>query len=885
MKAFYCVGTHWDREWYEPFQEFRRWLVELVDELMDLMAADRSYKNFHLDGQTVVLEDYLEIRPERRDALLKLLRERRLLVGPWYNLPDEWLISGESFVRNLSRGLRMCRELGVEPLDFAYTPDQFGHVAALPMIMAGFGFSAGICWRGTQDEQYPAHFAWVGPDGSKMAYYKLCDKGSYGPFDFAVRRPIKENGYQEEDVDKYFVPYFADEAARTVAPLVLMLDAIDHQRPDPKMPWLLDQLRAKHPETEFVWGTLEEYGRELAKHVDELPERRGELRQPVLDGKRLGQYLIVHTISSRYDLKRKNDLGQALLEKWADPMALFERMDGGASAPGFLDKAWQYLLRNHPHDSICGCSIDQVHRDMHYRFDQAALLGDGVVRRAMARLAPASGEAEDWVNLAAHNPLPFARKGVFDLALYFPADYAEKTGNAYVDGLAWGERYNKFDLVLPDGTRAPYQHVRVERQRECRRLDALGRESMTFGDIYHVAVALELPSCGHAALRIESTGEATRTFGSLMTGPLRAENAAIAFELHPDGTGTLTRLADGCVFSGLFQYEDCGERGDGWTRGQLLNDIVFRSPGAQVMTAVDEDGPLRTVFRVERAFLLPGEMDQHTGWRGEDRVPLRVTDFITVEKGSPVLKVRTVIENSVLDHRMRVLFPTTVTAEKSFADTPFALVERDIAIPAASARWQERINPETAFTSLFGVKDDTGGLAVLSGGGLHEYAVLETAQACLALTLFRGFRKTVAQPAEPDGQLQGRLEFTYALLPFAGAFDPVAALRQVDQLQTPVRAHTTRAGLPATRSFLAMEHGNAVVTAIKPADDGNGGVIRLWNPSPEAVTEGFTLHRPLSGAWLCDLNETTKEAIAPDGEWVRVPVPAYGLATVRFAWE
>ncbi|HQN01146.1 MAG TPA: alpha-mannosidase, partial [Candidatus Hydrogenedentes bacterium] len=247
MKAFYCVGTHWDREWYEPFQEFRIWLVELIDELMDLMEKDPRYLCFHLDGQTIVIEDYLEIRPERRERLLRLLKERRLLIGPWYNLPDEWLVSGESLIRNMMRGYRMCRELGVAPLDFAYTPDQFGHIAALPMIMSGFGLRTGIVWRGTQDETCPAHFVWAGPDGSRLVYYKLMDKGSYGPFDLLARTPIKKAGNTDESFKEYFEPYLAEEQARGAAPVVLMLDAVDHQRPDREMPGFLEELRHRYP--------------------------------------------------------------------------------------------------------------------------------------------------------------------------------------------------------------------------------------------------------------------------------------------------------------------------------------------------------------------------------------------------------------------------------------------------------------------------------------------------------------------------------------------------------------------------------------------------------------------------------------------------------------
>src|SRR5690606_24401899 len=105
MKAYYCVGTHWDREWYEPFQEFRMWLVETIDDVMRRLETDPQFKSFHLDGQTIMLEDYLAMRPEERERLIGHLKARRLHAGPWYNLPDEWLVSGESLIRNLMKGI------------------------------------------------------------------------------------------------------------------------------------------------------------------------------------------------------------------------------------------------------------------------------------------------------------------------------------------------------------------------------------------------------------------------------------------------------------------------------------------------------------------------------------------------------------------------------------------------------------------------------------------------------------------------------------------------------------------------------------------------------------------------------------------------------------
>ncbi len=882
MKAFYCVGTHWDREWYEPFQEFRMWLVELIDELMDLMERDPEYKSFHPDGQAVVLQDYLEIRPERKEKLVSMLKSRRLVAGPWYDLPDEWLISGESYVRNLMMGMRVCRSLGAEPMSFAYTPDQFGHIAALPMIMTGFDIKAGICWRGTQDENYPAQFIWVGPDGSRMATHKLRDAGSYGPFDFAVRGQLKREGYPADKVSEHFDPYFKAETERTNTPLVLLLDAIDHQRPDPRTPWLLKELRDRYRDVEFIWETLGAYGDEMLKHAHELPERTGELREPARGADRVGQYLIVHTISSRYPLKKRNDQCQAIMEKWAEPYALFQVMADGAPILSYLDKAWEYLLRNHPHDSICGCSVDQVHRDMRYRFDQCEIIADGVVRRATAHIGKASETADARRNVVVHNPLPFTRSGVFEIALPFATDWPKR----FVDGLCTAEVVNKFILRNKEGVRVPFQLSRIERNVEHKILTSDGRRNVQLADIYHLAVEMTLPSCGYTGFTVEPTDEGTRNSGTRMTGPLAASTGALTFWLNPDGTGCLMHKPSGAVYEDLFLYEDCGDSGDGWTRGKLINDIVYRSPGSRVATAIDEDGPLRTVFRVEREFDLPRMMDRKTSWRSEDRTTMHVTDLIFVEKGAAYVRVRTRIRNTCMDHRFRVLFPTNIDAKTSFAETPFAIVERPIHTPAECARWQERVNPETAFTTFFGVRSPSHGLAVLAPFGLHEYEATVTPERSLALTLFRSTFKTPGTPGEPDGELLEEMEFEYLLYPFASEFDANQVLRLVAHAQAGVRTHGS-AELPESRSFLEINtEDDVVVTAIKPAADGNGGIIRLWNPGPKSIEAVIKLARPVASAALCNLNEQVREDImlSADG---RIPVsaPARGLATVRFEWK
>ena len=118
-KIFVMNGTHWDRKWYYPFQWFRFSLAATFDSILEIMGRDPEFR-FVFDGQTIVLEDYLEIRPEKRPEIEKYVKEGRLRIGPWYVMPDENLVSGESLVHNLLRGNKICREFGVEPMKDGY---------------------------------------------------------------------------------------------------------------------------------------------------------------------------------------------------------------------------------------------------------------------------------------------------------------------------------------------------------------------------------------------------------------------------------------------------------------------------------------------------------------------------------------------------------------------------------------------------------------------------------------------------------------------------------------------------------------------------------------------------------------------------------------------
>ena len=166
--------THWDREWYLTYEQFRMRLVTLIDRLLDLLETEPAYKHFHLDGQTIVLEDYLEIRPEQEPRLRRAIESGRILIGPWYVMPDEFLVSGESLIRNLTRGHQISRQFG-GPMPVGYLPDLFGHVAQMPQIWRQFGLDNTILWRGFGGKN--AEYWWQAPDGSRVLMMHLPPEG------------------------------------------------------------------------------------------------------------------------------------------------------------------------------------------------------------------------------------------------------------------------------------------------------------------------------------------------------------------------------------------------------------------------------------------------------------------------------------------------------------------------------------------------------------------------------------------------------------------------------------------------------------------------------------------------------------------------------------
>lgn len=848
----YVLSTHWDREWYLPIQGFRRRLVRLFDLLLDRIGDGTLAGPFSGDGQAILIEDYLEIRPERETELRRRIEEGSLVFGPWYVLPDEFLVSGESLVRNLRFGRETVRTFGGRPSDAGFLCDMFGHNSQMPQILAGFGIKGALVWRGV-DAQVGGRFLWQGADGTTLPAYRFGRNG-YCDYTYKVRQSNQPAAvFDAERAERALSGVFAEELERTAPDgPALVFDGGDHLFPDFEHYALIrNRIEKSDGDVRVVHGTLDGFLDDLTATRGSISRTlAGELREPARwPVGEDSQYLIAGVGSSRVWIKQENAVCESLLCQWAEPFAALASLALGVEHPDrMLHVAWKWLLQNHPHDSICGCSIDTVHEDMRYRFSQCRQIAEVIASESLTALAAAApGELEAReMRLALFNPLSCDRDEVFEFDVEIPVDWPEF-------GEFFGyESKPAFRLFDSAGREIAYQRLGMRRDRVRGRHRDTAYPQTRHVHAVRIAARLRLPALGFALLRVAglapavSDVEPTRhpCAPGLRTGHARMENEHLAVEIHAGGQMTLTDKRSGHVYAGLNAFEDEADLGDGWNHGPAANRRDVLSGGGTAQIELLWDTPLTTAFAIRQTLALPEAFDTRTQARSDAREPMLVESRIVLRACAESVDVETRVVNAADDHRLRVLFPSSVAAETYLADTPFDVVERPVALRADNHLYREmetEMKPQQTWAAVF---DGVRGLAVVTAGGQLESGVLDRPDRPLALTLFRATGRTVLTSGEPNGQLRGQaLRFRYRLMPFAGEPDRTLLFKQAQDLGGGLRVVQfvadelafQRSRLPKANldvAGLMRIEGDVVLSSARQV--GGALEVRLFNPTEHA---------------------------------------------------
>jgi mannosylglycerate hydrolase len=848
VKCVIVSHTHWDREWYRTFQVFRARLVDTIDCVLDLIASDPGF-HFLLDGQTVVLEDYLEIRPHRRAAMAAACHTGRIAIGPWYVQPDSLLPSGEAHVRNLLEGRRVGEAIG--PVSHvAYTPDSFGHPAQFPQLLRGFGLGPFIYWRGNGQEidTLPAEYLWEGPDGSTVLVHYLSE-GYFAASGLPTAAAAAAN---------FLAGLARTLAERTRNGCVLLMNGIDHALPDAHVGVVGEEL-ARMTGWNVQRGVLEHFAKELSL---EAPRFRGELT-----GARTAN-LLPGVWSTRTPLKLRNRRVETLLEAWAEPWCALGQRFGLPDERPALRAAWRALLQNQAHDSICGCSQDRVHEQMQARYDTADELAQQTTTRVLERLAGLGPKrrtpSTPAFDVAVFNPSPHARTDVVRLALD-PATWFGFGGES-------AREMSVHPWILAGLTTAGFtvggRPARLVVDETPGRLQ-LSPEAPPLAVEF---VATEVPAFGYRRCRLTPSP----AHADQVDGGREISCGGVAVRALTDGTFELQTPAG--AFTGLCGVEDVGDRGDTYDFDPVIDGSVTLEH-VDVQRRVHASGIQHLMVR--RTFSLPAELALDRARRSERRVALVIETEARVAPGVAGVDLRVYVDNAAKDHRLRLLFPTGHPLEEFAAASTFDVTRRSTARRNDSG-W---VHPApTTFVQQGFVS--ANGLTV-AAPGLPEAEV--TAEGVIAITLLRAVGwlarmdlHTRPQPAgpviaTPGAQGLGPIETHVTLL---GGCDPAAARDAEVGLR--VVAAGAEALLPAEHALLSLKPAEILLTALKPAEDGPGIVLRLLNPTDAEVEARLTVGFPFTSAETLHLDERVADTpLTVHDNMVALMLPPHALRTLR----
>ncbi len=843
--------SHWDREWYLPFESHRLRLVELIDTLLDQLDRGTGYESFFLDGQTIVLDDYLQIKPQNKEKLLHYIAQKRIQIGPWYILQDEFLTGSESNIRNLLTGLCEAKKYG-SPTMIGYFPDAFGNAGQMPQILKQGGMDAVVFGRGVKPigfdnqvieaDKYESSYSemyWTSPDGTSLygiLFANWYNNGAEIPVD-------------AEEAKKYWEARLQGVKRFASGKDYLLMNGCDHQPIQTDLPQAIETAKKLYPDIEFKHSNFEDYVRALkAQDNSNLNTVCGELTSQETDG----WYTLVNTSSSRIYLKQMNRKNEVMLAMQAEPLSLIDLENGNPVQKEWLDYAWKTLMQNHPHDSICGCSVDAVNREMHTRFEKSMTVAKELIDASMQSIADHAdtsmfGEGE--YPFVVVNTTGWEKTGVVDAIVDLDHDNSvwlfevyDKINTEDIAGLGVKDAAGNFidcviedlgavfDYTLPkDKFRKPYMTRRLKVTFEAKRIPAMG----------YAVYAL----CRNAY----------RNEGSMITAPHTMENDTTKVFIADDGSFSMTDKRSGKTLTGLGVYEDTGDIGNEYIYYMPVGTKPITTKDGKAQIRVKEDSAFRAVYEITHTLLIPKSADQTLDYeqkkvlefnkrkakRSEVLIPLAITAELTLEKNADYLRIKTTFDNQAKDHRVRILFPTGYQTAVNKGDSIFEIATRQ---NHPSETWK---NPSNCQHQQFFASVDDGVTGLTVGNiGLNEYEVMEE-DTTLAITLLRavGEMGDWGYFPTPEAQCLGISETEICVMLHPGDVVSSRAFVECHQFQSGFLTAKTSAHAGKTGEGLFSWSGKTLAfTAAKEAHEGHDRIFRFVNHGAKDCELSFTPH-------------------------------------------
>lgn len=827
MKKIHVVAhTHWDREWYfsdnEAFIQFSYHMDEVIYALEN---GELDY--YYLDGQLSILDDYLKVYPNQETKIKELVEGNKLFIGPWYTQMDEFVVAGESVVKNLQIGIDMSKRLGGHTA-LGYLPDSFGQGKDMPKIYNGFGIEDAVFWRGMPNEVTKSReFYWTAEDGSKVLTINI--RNGY----YAGVALVEGEIYQK----KAILDIVSEDSATTNITLPV---GGDQRAVDRNLKAIIEEANKEFAEEyQIEESNYPHIFNLLKKEATDLPTVQGEFMS--------GSVSKIHRsiYSSRYDLKKINDTIENRLIFQLEPLMLMADDLGIPFKRELMDYTWKLILKNHAHDSIGGCNTDKTNEMIMARYKEADQLSYSTVDYLVRKIAE-SIEGIQENDLVLFNTLPYRRTEPYTLEV----------------------STKKTTIKLFDDQRheIPFQLISTEKvyAGEVRRSESDYDEAKYYY-IHKISFINELPALSYQIVSVEEQGESATQEKPVALEETMIENAAYKITFS-NGQFSILAKEQGITYKNCLHVEESGDEGDTYDYSPAYFDSIHHLFFETAEVAI-QSGKFLSTMSVTGSWFVPKDLAARKAQKVDTEIEYTLT--LSLKNDSKRVDMKLSVNNQALDHRMRLVVKTPVKSQVSYADTLFGIVERNNNDPHIhdwrELGWKEEPTEIYPMIHYANTHDLETSWTVMSKG-IKEYQVIDSD---MYITLFRGVGflgrpELLRRPGDasgnqfryiptPDSQLLGSLEMELSLI-IATDYNPAEIQREyqmysVDtpyyQVQTlnrftnPIQYFQSNKvdHLTTLKKSLDLSELPLVFSAIELSRDGEWINIRLYNPLLEETVK------------------------------------------------
>lgn len=834
MKTSIVSHSHWDREWYKPFQYFNVRLNYFFNRLFTILEEDPAYK-FMLDGQMVMIEDYLRLNPDKESIFKKFVKKQQLIIGPFYSQPDEFYPDGESLIRNLLLGTQMAKQFG-DFMKIGYLPDAFGHSSQMPHILKQSGIDYACVMRGVPVDALNQNvFDWQSLGEDKVLTIALFNGYSNGMFlpddekDFYIRIKKEVRDFQKRFNQDH----------------MLLMDGVDHQFPKRFTQKLASDIQDKDLNVEQT--TLKSYISSI-KHL-ERDMISGELITPVTHR--------VHAsmASTRMKQKQANRYAQQLLERKVEPISVIGWLNGLSYPKTLINNAWKLLMKNQIHDSICGCCTDEVHREIDQRYQEINQICDALI------------------------------KGQSRAISYKVADGKQKL-LIFNDSFVKGKQYIQAEVLSDNHEFELYDQKQHKIKYSIDRIEDVDAASLSIWSLYlakpymikkyiinftidfdfnygYKVIDIVASQVEHMDMEVESDKN-------------YIENKHYHISFNTDGTFDVYDKKTCVTYHRCQEIEDVADEGDTYNFSPIKDEtfIVDDISNYQIKIKKDLD---QYIAYVSYDFMVPKRLLKIQK-RSKVMIKQHMAYQVKLFSDNDLIDVKVKVDNHALDHRMRLCFPTNLETNYSYAQSQFGTIKRPVSI-TSDPSWTEEMLPIYAQQKFVSVHDEHQGITILNEN-LTEYEVYQNPQK-IAITLFRGVgylgkadlnvrkgRPSGIPVETPDAQSLGSHEAHYALVIHKNHFDEAMITKKAELMSH--MPHVCQSFVPMSDMmkrykdffkfyhidslqsvlyeslnemdkgdfhFVDINHPYVFISAIKKSEVDDAFILRLYNPTKNEIND------------------------------------------------